>query len=67
MRATDCGVDVGKARARWVRTVLGLVLAGLGVLVALKQPEHGGPVALLLVGAGCGMIEPTLVKRIFKP
>lgn len=69
MRATDKPLDpevVRRQRNRLARTILGFVLAGLGVLVLLKQPEHGQTVSLLFVGVGCGMIEPSLVKNIFK-
>lgn len=49
---------------RLLQTLLGLAIAAAGVVAFLKHPDHEG-VPLLLTSVGCGMVEPSLVKRIF--
>lgn len=60
VRRGDAGADLAAQRKRSRETLLGIGILLLGVVVFLRQPEHGQMVALALVGFGGAMIDRRL-------
>ena len=59
-------VDPKRQRNRIVRTAFGVALIVAGIAVFLKAPEHAEKVALVLIGLGGIIIEPTLLMQVLR-